>query len=660
MTTTHNILTTRPLIRRRVVAILITLLAVSTVATPAAAGKTPKPPPPVLTHLRPGQPVRVVLQIPVNVVFVGLEEGAAPTGINTASLLAAQPFSAIPRVRSKIGLPAGDEPLGIEYQYDVNPVFADSAFEDEFFGFLAQSAFGPFGPTAYQGAYSAQPLAAEQITENWVLDATAVESWLIDHAQPLLGVDASRPTVFYINWYGRADFRFHTYAYFAVQPEIGLFPPAHDYAQTIAWGGGTPDQVQSPTSALGRVWFLDLSAGPEWASSNWYLEVPDFNGDGIVENRLPPIWEYGTDHWYRPFLDLSDDLAQVLRFVALDLLFTPSPIYDPSITPPLLADTVELDLNVVADTSHDPFEHLLVGDVLQRLDALDPSRAFVADVDPTPFVPSMRRAYNCYLTAFTSQPAPCFPGADGGDPSYDLLIWSKRHRNQLLDGVRGEIPILFFDVADGYSGPFAGITWGNRRGRQTWVHAWFSPNELLNYRSPTKLVAHEVGHHLGLSHPHDGYDPQSGLQFNQSGETYFSWLGDNVASVMSYNDTQPEFSQFDRDNLDRWLTVGRLQAANDILGAIYRSPRAGSATSELLAADAHAGIALTRLEAWDLRGASVAASDAYHAVLAAARVAGVPVPAPSEIADTQEVELGNVVDSDTTHWRPTPDASGQR
>jgi hypothetical protein len=659
MNTTRIACRKRRPIRRTAAAVLIALVTVPAVATPASAGKNPKPQPPVLAHLHPGQPVRVVQQVPVNVVFVGLEEGAAPTRIDLASLLAAQPSSAIPRVRSQIGLPNLDEPLGVEYRYDVNPVFADAAFEDAFFGFLVGSAFGPFAPTVYQDAYSAQSLAAQQITENWVLDATAVESWLIEHAQPLLGVDASRPTVFFINWFGRADFRFHTYAYFAVQPEIGLFPPNYDFAQTNAWGGGAPDHAQSPTSSLGRVWFLDLSAGPEWGSSNWYLEVPDFNGDGVVENRLPPIWEYGTDHWYRPFLDLSGDLAKVLRFVALDMLFTPSPIYEPSTTS-LLADTLELDLNVVADTPHDPFQHLLVDEVLRRLDALDPSRTFVADVDSGRFVPSLRRAYNCYITARTAEPEPCYPAADHGDPFFDLWLWSMRHGQRLLDGVRGEIPILFFDVRDGYSGPLAGMAWADRLGRQSWVHAWSWPADLSTGRSPTKLVAHEVGHYLGVPHPHDGYDPASGLQFNQSGDTYFAWLGDNVASVMSYNDTQPEFSQFDRDNVDRWLTIGRMQAANDLLRAIYRSPRAASATAELLAADALAGTALTRLEAWDLRGASVASLDAYHAVLAAADKVGVRITHSSAVVETAGAGLDKVIDSDATSWRPTPNADGQR
>ena len=49
---------------------------------------------------------------------------------------------------------------------------------------------------------------------------------------------------------------------------------------------------------------------------------------------MPPIWEYGTTDAYRPFNDLSGDLAKVIRYVAIDMLFTPSPIYDPAATVP--------------------------------------------------------------------------------------------------------------------------------------------------------------------------------------------------------------------------------------------------------------------------------------------------------------------------------------
>src|SRR5688572_28855512 len=35
---------------------------------------------------------------------------------------------------------------------------------------------------------------------------------------------------------------------------------------------------------------------------------------------------------------------------------------------------------------------------------------------------------------------------------------------------------------------------------------------------PRYPIIHEVGHHIGMSHPHDGQDPETGVDFDTSGE----------------------------------------------------------------------------------------------------------------------------------------------
>ncbi len=96
---------------------------------------------------------------------------------------------------------------------------------------------------------------------------------------------------------------------------------------------------------------------------------------------MPPIWEYGTTNAYRPFTDLSGDLAKVIRYVAIDMLFTPSPIYDPAATVPGPDGTKAIQVDVfegnpasnglghihadtIAATSHDlePYYDVTAGD----------------------------------------------------------------------------------------------------------------------------------------------------------------------------------------------------------------------------------------------------------------------------------------------------------
>jgi len=64
----------------------------------------------------------------------------------------------------------------------------------------------------------------------------------------------------------------------------------------------------------------------------------------------------------------------------------------------------------------------------------------------------------------------------------------------------------------------------------------------------TTTIIHEAGHHLGMSHPHDGYDWELGIDYYPAGDKYFANSGDECNSMMSYIDLNWDFSQFDRDN----------------------------------------------------------------------------------------------------------------
>jgi hypothetical protein len=102
---------------------------------------------------------------------------------------------------------------------------------------------------------------------------------------------------------------------------------------------------------------------------------------------------------------------------------------------------------------------------------------------------------------------------------------------------------------------------------------------------------------------------------------------------MSYIPNTSEFGQFDRDNTARWQVAARLDNADRILADVAASPRADRAAADVSAADAKAGQALAALAAWDLKGASQAALDAYSLVLSAAAKAGVKVEPFSGVAD---------------------------
>jgi hypothetical protein len=635
---------------------------------------------PPLAHLRPGAPADVHQRVPVTVVLVGLEPGGGATGIDAGRLLASQlqRNRVVDRTTRFYEREGYYQPrlesaaIGITYDYDYRTVFAGAAFEDAFFGHLASIALGPIpGGTVYQQAYSAHPLAAQPIPASYLIDATEAERWLAANAGPMLGVDTTRPTVFFLNWFGRPDFRFHTYAFFGQSPDLPFpFGATHE-GQMQAWGGSPPD---APYGALGlqaRLWFYDVSAGPEWTTANWLLDLADFTGDGVAEERIPPVWEYGTDHWYRPFDDLTADLAKLLRFVAVDALFGASPIYEPAISEPLLADRVEVDLNLFAGRPRDPGGLIRTPAIPLILGRLDPTRTFSVDTRAYPLTGRLSAVYDCQQSAYTPTPRSCFGNAalTPDDPTTSLhdgvfrdleLFFNDRH-NDYLDGVRYEIPVAAFDVPEARLAPNALAGYASLRAPniQAWNFLWLADRFRAFLSTDTGVIVHEVGHHVGLSHVHDTYDPvlDADVSAVDGGPFWFMYSGTQTYTAMSYLPNTEEFGQFDRDHMARWQVAARLDNANRILGDVARSPRAGRAAGLLAAADAKAGAAVAALEVWDLLGASQAAAESYRLVLAAAAETGVKVEPFSGIAD-QTPGAGVVAGAlEPRHLRP-PSAPG--
>ena len=106
------------------------------------------------------------------------------------------------------------------------------------------------------------------------------------------------PTIFFINWHGRRDFRVHVYEKTGEpDPDTGYdFGALNDDRKMVAWGGMTPDDEETGLGGRGvhRVWFYDLSAGPEAWAGNYDVDNPDLDGDDVADCRIPVAWEYGS------------------------------------------------------------------------------------------------------------------------------------------------------------------------------------------------------------------------------------------------------------------------------------------------------------------------------------------------------------------------------
>jgi hypothetical protein len=138
-------------------------------------------------------------------------------------------------------------------------------------------------------------------------------------------------------------------------------------------------------------------------------------------------------------------------------------------------------------------------------------------------------------------------------------------------------------------------------------------------------LMHEVGHDLGLSHPHDGFDYEGGFGFGPGGSAFFVWAGDSSSTIMGYIGDSAGFSQFDRDNMARWCTAAYINAANRILAKVLASAQADKVSSLLYDADAIAGSALEAYQNMDYAEAVTPAKSSYEQILAAAASIHVPI-----------------------------------
>jgi hypothetical protein len=586
----------------------VTALALAIVASSAAAG-------PRFSALDPGGPANLSEKVPVQYVFVGYE----PSQVSESAFRAQLPASYKPVVRSRLWYGV-TELLGIHYTYDSKVVYTDSAYENAFFSALSGLAT-PAPRTLFQDAYNAQVKNVLDVGQNHFIDAPSVERWL--YRNPPAGIDPSRNTVFFVNWYGRPDFKFHVYTKFGEpDPDTGFdFGRNRESRKLIAWGGTPATDEETGFGASSRVWFYDLSAGPESWTDNWNVDNADVDGDGRADYRMPPIWEY-TARGFRAPAALSSDLGKVGRYVAINLLFTSSPLYPPYITPNSQPATVNLDLNtyegwkgVDASTRYQK-----QGLVLQETRELD-RIGYNTDQQDIAFE---GQAKNCYTLWVADNP--CYPNLPY--PGFaNLFLYNAQTQGTWRNGGgEYEAGLFNYSTAENRASGFLGFADDNYYdGTQSGIFNFVSPGVVAAGYGLSTTQIHEHGHHTGMSHPHDGYDYETGVDYGGAGSTYFAWSGDESNSMMSYIDVNWDFSQFDLDNNNRFKAAAFMKLANAIAADVLASSNWRAGESDLRRADDEFKAAQAAMAAHDYVAAYDRAKSGYLAVRTAAAKAGVAV-----------------------------------
>jgi hypothetical protein len=561
------------------------------------------------TALEPGETVTFAQTVPINIVFIGYQ----PNKINTRAVLNELPdaYEPVVRVPQFYGLPGRD--VGLRFNFDYDVTFTGDSFENRFFSYLRQIGTRG-GLTDYQTQYNQQDSNVLNVRGPVLyIDGPSVEGWLARN----LNVPSRGYTIAFINWHGRSDFRFHVYTKTdEPDPDTGHNFGELDTRQMIAWGG-----------THSRLWFHDLSAGPEWNTDNWNVDQPDLDGDGTEEYRMPPSWEYRAGG-YRAASALSSDLGLVTRFVGINLLFTTSPLYDPMVAAPGPGGDRVLHMNMFEDdpasSGTDWINPGLAEDLLSAFQPYYDWRTRLVDRDPIDA--GARRAFRIF--AGVRDIEDCW--VPFGDPFAELFCYFDANLGRYVPayGRNDYVTEIFnFNSTEarlndqfGLLG-FADDNWTD--GTQTYVFTFGAEAYRDIGYGFTSTVVHEAGHHFGLSHPHDGYDSELGLDYGPGGEFYYAWVGDESDTVMQYLGVSNGFGEFDQDNMYRWEMAGYLNRANGLLDDILAHPRANSVSNKLARAEQFARTSISSFRNWRYLASAANARMAYEEIARAAAQLGI-------------------------------------
>ena len=391
-----------------------------------------------------------------------------------------------------------------------------------------------------------------------VYDADSVENWLWDHSQDLGGFTQNGWTIIVSYLPELPSITFKDYSRFEATNGKTL-PPSKPHYYGIsrvdsdleyrlryrdfmnAWGG-----------QKGRMWFVDLSAGPVWNSRWDDLPLQVVLGD----NKIDPTSSFGKQ-WLTEYV--SDYVWQATQnFIA------PQFVYYPTYRPNYQIDVFILDNRTAAEKSAVPIDRTINKDPIvaafQDLVPYSQTSVNINFVDiPSELRQTLVSSYK-YTDSWTEGADWCTPeryGVVDVRPTYkyltEHLVDYETHPYLTEDTMT--IPVFAFAFSGETYFTF-GYKW--YIGKTNWENGAllgiamdqavlislnqyeFTYGDHVKPAQPgkgvglTETVIHEVGHELGLMHPHQ-----------------FGDIGDFAYSAMGYFTNDYTFGQIDKDSLQR-------------------------------------------------------------------------------------------------------------
>ena len=474
---------------------------------------------------------RRVVPLTIKVVFVGLNSDVLETKYMMWK-------ENLPDKQTNLIL-VGDNNTGVFFDIKYDFVFATPEFKNQFVSYLKE--IGREGPSynPWWGMY----------TYNLFFDAQKVEGWLYDNNADYGGLPENGYTFIISNL---TEVQSATYEQMN-EPKVSA-PTPHYYSINFQdWDRDYRPRYREFAVAWGgshRLWYLDLSAGPEywtWVSQSDVPYVP--LQVALKVFNVNPYTQVGK-RWLSQYM--SDYIGEAVRNFAIPQ-FVYSPRYSGRyrIVVYILDNRtdderkeVTIRSTVNSEWITEAFEQLFpysrvetsvkiksVSDYPELQDqilkytysSVNSSGAPYVDLRSTysylqshlrTFVPDYRRDE----TEFT---IPIFAFAFSGNYhfgySYKWSVMDDPTLNKDLYGISlGDLTIIGYAHSD--------FQLGND----------VDPPQLNKGIGFTQVIIHEAGHMIGLMHPHQ-----------------YGSLGDYVSSAMSYYTWEYNFSQFDMDAVQR-------------------------------------------------------------------------------------------------------------
>ena len=266
---------------------------------------------------------------------------------------------------------------------------------------------------------------------------------------------------------------------------------------------------------------------------------------------------------------LGGDMGLLARFVAINLLFTSSPLYDPLVTAPAPRGSKVAHISMFED---DPDEQWC-GLCRSEVHTCEISEACSRTIGGR-WASERLRSHRCRVQAdpwISSRATPRVRAA-GFHSAAHLRSCSATTIANLAKYVPaygdrdyvGETLCLQHHRCR--TRPIRLGLFGYRRrqldGRHTDLRVCL--RGAISYREAgfgfTSTIVHEFGHHVGLSHPHDGYDSEFGFRLRDRRMTSIS-RGSETRAIPSCSTSRSATDSVthNTDNMRRWEVAGYLE-----------------------------------------------------------------------------------------------------